>query len=55
MTMIEQLSYALAANGFGEYEVESEETIVCPEGETIEWDGDCDCHGPSPVKTLGLI
>lgn len=40
--------------GFHDYEVE-DSVITCPDGERLEWDGACQCHGDSPLKKLGWI
>lgn len=34
---------------------ESDETLICPCGDVIEWDGECNECGPSPLRTMGLI
>lgn len=34
---------------------EDDVTLVCPCGNSIEWDGDCPECGPSPLKGMGLI
>lgn len=37
------------------WEADSTETLVCPCGDCIEWDGECSECGSSPLRTMGLI
>ena len=41
--------------GFGDWLAQDGSVIICPEGEALEPDGECPCHGPSPLIVLGVI
>ncbi len=54
MSMAEMAREILDDAG-SDWEVEDESVLICPCGDTIEWDGACPECGPSPLRTLGLI
>ena len=41
--------------GFHDWEVQDDVTLICPHGNTIEWDGQCSKGCISPLMELGLI
>lgn len=45
----------LDANGFEDWIVESDSTLVTPKGYCIEWDGTSPEGEVSPLRTLGMI
>jgi hypothetical protein len=45
----------LEENGFDNWEVESDVTLICPCGDTIEWDGTCSDGCVSPLIQLGVM
>ncbi len=50
--MTEMANEILAGTG---WEAEHESVLICPCGNTIEWDGQCPECGPSPLRSMGLI
>lgn len=54
MSLFEDLTEFVQSEYPG-WEVEDDRTMICPCGEQIEHDGDCDECGPSPFKLMGMI
>lgn len=38
-----------------DWEVVDESVLVCPCGDTIEWDGECPQGCVSPIRAMGMI
>jgi len=52
MILLEGAMMILEGTG---WEVESAETLICPCGDTLEWDANCIECGPNPLMAEGLI
>ena len=50
--MEEEATMLLEGTG---WEVESTETLICPCGDTLEWDAGCIECGPNPLMAGGFI
>lgn len=53
--MSEEVQEILDDNGYTDWEVIDEATLVCPHGTTIEADGTCPEGCVSPLLRLGMI
>ena len=50
-----EMAIELLSHGYEDWEVEDETTLICPCGDPIEWDGECESGHQSPLIRMGLI
>lgn len=53
--MVEQAQQILDETGYSDWTVDSESTLISPNGHSVEWDGTSEDGEVSPLISLGMI